>query len=331
MYRLFEHPLPTRAWPTAARYAVTLVLVIAALMATGWLRPHLDGHVFLFFFAAVIACAVLFNHGSSVLAVALSAALTNYFFLAPILTFEIERAIVPWLIYILLGLVVGVVVEAMHVAVHRLHEANKRLTSSEAEKDLLLREASHRTRNDLQMLCALVDLQVQAVAEPAARAALAATRARIRLLGEVQQRLRRTPTDTAVDMSGFVGGLCDDLRNTLLDLRPISLIVEAESHDLPQQRAVAVGLIINEALTNALKHAFPVGRGGTVTVRFTREDGDYVVSVRDDGIGADGTPDGSREHLGQRLIRSMVAQLRGKLEVTVDGGTIVAVRFPAEG
>ena len=211
----------------------------------------------------MIAAGVLFNHGSSSVALLLSAVLTDYMFLEPVGSFAIDVDIVPWLAFIVICLEIGVVVEAMHVAVHHLHAANRALKSSDSEKDLLLREATHRTRNDLQMLGALIDLQTRSSDEPAVRSALTATRDRVRLLGEVQQRLRRTDGHAVIDMRDFITGLCDDLRNSLLDLRPITLTVDAERHDMSQEQAVPVGLVINELTTNPSSMPSPTaGRAG---------------------------------------------------------------------
>ena len=332
MYKLFEQPLVTRSWPTAARYGVTLLMVLAALAATAWLRPHMHGHTFTFFYAAVIAAGVLFNHGSSIVALLLSAILTDYFYLEPVESFDIHADIVPWIIFLLICLVIGVVVEAMHVAVHRLHAANRALASSDSEKDLLLREATHRTRNDLQMLGALIDLQMRAADHTAVRHALQATRGRVRLLGEVQQRLRRTQDNTVIDMRDFITGLCDDLRHTLLELRPITLTLQVEQHDLSQEQAVAVGLVINELTTNAIKYAFPDDSKGRLQIGFARQGDEYVLSVRDDGVGFGAAgPEGSRgTGLGQRLLRALAAQLHGEMTMVVDGGTLASLRFPAD-
>lgn len=332
MYKLFEQPLVTRSWPTAARYGVTLLMVLAALAATEWLQPHMNGHTFTFFYAVVVAAGVMFNHGSSIVALLLSAILADYFFLEPVSSLDIKAEIVPWLAFVLICLVIGVVVEAMHVAVHRLHAANQALASSDSEKDLLLREATHRTRNDLQMLSALIDLQMRASDNPTVRNALSATRGRVRLLGEVQQRLRRTRDNTVIDMRDFITGLCDDLRHTLFDLHPITLTLEAEEHDLSQEQAVAVGLVINELATNALKYAFPEGRQGHIEIGFVRQDSDYVVTVKDDGVGAATakSQSSSGTHMGQRLLRALAAQLRGEIAVETRNGTIATLRFPAK-
>ncbi len=117
-------------------------------------------------------------------------------------------------------------------------------------------------------------------------------------------------------------------------------MAEAEAHPLDSERAVQLGLTLNEAVTNALKYAFPEERAGTVRVRFAREGGEFVLTVADDGIGlpAEGelagappapAPRGSG--LGTRLLRALAAQLRGSLSRRPgEGGvgTVSELRFP---
>jgi two-component sensor histidine kinase len=220
---------------------------------------------------------------------------------------------------------------ALHRVASDLTKANERLVASEGDKDLLLQEASHRFKNELTMLTALLRLQSRDLDDEAARAALGSTADRVQILGRVHERLRRVNQSAAVDTQEFITLLCEDLKIALIGLRPISLKVQVESHLLAQERAVPMGLIINELLTNALKYAFPDERTGAVTVRFIREDEQFCLLVSDDGVGiaSDRSPDGSG--LGQRLVRSMVAQLEGAIQIEPDAGapgTVARVRFP---
>ncbi len=345
MYEWFTAPFATRDWPTWARYGATALVVLAAAALKLWLWPHLQGYPFLFFFVAIMISAVLFDRGSGLLAVGLSAILAAYLFLEPRYNIRIARPqdVLAWIFYVGIGLTMATVIEAMHTAVHKLndaigdlHRANDRLLASDHEKDLLMREAAHRMRNDLQMLGALVSLQARVVQEPTARDALTSTSDRIRLLGQVQQRLRRLKGASVVDSHEFIVDLCGDLKDAILGLRPITLRVHAEPHDLYQNRAVAVGLIINECVTNSLKYAFPNERAGTVEVDFVKEDDrNYRLTVRDDGVGFGPerapTTGAGGSGLGQRLVRSMAAQLGGTYEIGTDEGspgTLVVVRFP---
>lgn len=103
-------------------------------------------------------------------------------------------------------------------------------------------------------------------------------------------------------------------------MRPVALVTEAEAHTLDTERAVQLGLVLNEAVANALKYAFPEDRAGTVRVRFAREADEFVLTVADDGIGLPaegellGTPPATLPHgsgMGTRLLHALAAQLRG--------------------
>ena len=93
-----------------------------------------------------------------------------------------------------------------------------------------------------------------------------------------------------VNMGEFLSALCDDLRSARIGLRPISLKVHVEPHVLSQKRAVPVGLILNELLTNTFKYAFPDDRKGVVAVHFLKSEETFVLTVRDDGVGMSPPP-----------------------------------------
>ncbi len=338
MFESFADPLPTRHWPVAVRYGATVLAVLLAAGVEWALWRQMAGHPFLIFFAPVILSAALFDRGSGILAALLGAVVLDFLFLEPHYSLRVAgaREALALALFAGIGLITAILIEAMHKAVHKLHEANRKLVQSENAKDLLLREAAHRMRNDLQMIGAVVELQERAVREPSARSALSATADRIRLLGRVQQRLQRSEEAAVVDAQEFITELCDDLKNAHLGLRPVRLTVAAERHYLPQDRAVAVGLIINELLTNTLKYAFPDDRAGKVEVIFAREGGEYRLSVADDGVGlgSGDAPEGGDEAggLGQRIVRAMAGQLGGTYEIQPNdatSGTIATVRFSA--
>lgn len=335
MTKLFTYTFRTRGWPVWARYLATAAAVALILAVRIRFDAILFNYPFLLFFLPIIVSAVIFDRGSGLFAVGLSAAAAAYFLLPPLHSFRIAETqqIVGWALFVLIGLATAGLIEALHTTVHQLTRAHERLTASEAEKDLLLREASHRMKNDLTVLTALVRLQERAVHDEAARSALAATSDRINVLARLHERLRRSDTDSVVDTREYIGALCEDLRGSLLGARPVAVTLDVEAHPLPQQSAGAVGLVINELVTNALKYAFPNEHSGTITIRFAREGGTFVLQVLDDGVGlpAGGLRRAPGSGLGQRLIRSMVAQLGGAYEI-VPGeprGVRATVRFPA--
>lgn len=193
------------------------------------------------------------------------------------------------------------------------------------QRALLLEEMSHRVRNDMQRLTGM--LQVQAGEDPAAAAALRRAAGRIQVLGRVHQRLAQRSDGSVVDSRAFLEGLADDLRAAMLPESGIALTARAASHPLPLPVAGDLGLVMNELVTNALKYAFPGGRGGVVRVTFSREEDSYHLSVSDNGIGM-GTA--SAAGSGMRLVGALAAQLSGRLEVRRGevGGTQCVLRFP---
>lgn len=332
-------------WPTWTRYAATVVLVTGVLGLRLWFGAYLVGYPVLGFFAAVIVSAALFDRGCGLFAVLLS----DLYIVWLVIPQQNSLADVPVsnvpgvTLFTVIGLGTALVIEALHRSLSalaevngRLRAANEQLAATESEKDLLLREAAHRMRNDLNMLIALVHLQQRAVQDETAQAILESTADRVQVLARVHDRLHRSEGESIVRTREFISDLCNDLSGAIRGLRPIALTVDAEQHDLPQGRAVAVGLIINELVTNALKYAFPDERAGTITVRFALEGDGFVLQVVDDGVGmAFQSPARSPgSGLGQRLIRSMAVQLAGALQVGPDSGapgTETTVRFPVDG
>jgi two-component sensor histidine kinase len=323
-----QSPL-TRSWPVWARYGTTVLLVAFAALVQWWLWPTMMGHPLVLFYAVVVASAVLFDHGTGYFAVGLSVLTVSYLFSNPSVS---QQDRVGLLAFVVIGCLSSALLENMHIALHRVSLSNEQLMRADQEKDVLLREFSHRVKNDLTILLSLLRLQARELDDERARAALAATADRISVIARVQERLRRTNSEAVVDASDFLEELCGDLRLSLVGLRPITLAVTADAGPLPQPRAVAVGLIVNELITNAVKYAFVGAQKGHVMIRFTRDGTRCELLVEDDGIG---TAAYTAEHptgLGTRLIRTMVAQLNGSITSRHNepGGTAVRIVFSAD-
>jgi two-component system, sensor histidine kinase PdtaS len=142
----------SRAWPSWARYLATVLIVCAMLALRLALGDLFQGYPFLFFFLAILASAALFNRGTGILAVLLSAVLAKWFLIPPTGTLNIATTtdVIALSSFIAVGLVSAAVLEALHRVASDLVEANQKLVASESEKDLLLQEASHRFKNELQ-------------------------------------------------------------------------------------------------------------------------------------------------------------------------------------
>jgi len=201
-------------------------------------------------------------------------------------------------------------------ALHRAKVAAEAdLRASNARLEALLAEVNHRVANSLQLVSAMVSLQAGALADPVAREALADTQRRIQAIAQVHRRLYTSNDVENVDMQEYLGALVDELAETWsTDALPRALTLLAEPIRLPTDRAVSLGVIVTELVTNACKYAYPNGPG-EVRVALTRTaEGEFLLAVEDDGCGmpADAAPRGTG--LGTKLIRAMAQSLQSIVE-----------------
>ncbi len=194
--------------------------------------------------------------------------------------------------------------------------AEEDLRASNARLEALLGEVNHRVANSLQLVSAMVRLQAGALADPTARAALDDTQRRIGAIAQVHRRLYSANDVESVDMRDYLGSLVAELADTLTSGdAPHALRVAAEPIRLPTDKAVSLGVIVTELVTNACKYAYPAGDGGEIRVMLAA-DGDraFRLSVEDDGCGmpAEATPKGTG--LGTKLIRAMAQSLQTIVE-----------------
>ncbi|TXC71944.1 response regulator [Sphingomonas ginsenosidivorax] len=192
--------------------------------------------------------------------------------------------------------------------------AEAELRATNARLEALLSEVNHRVANSLQLVSAMVRLQSTALVDPAAREALEDTQRRIQAIAQVHRRLYTTNDVESVDMREYLGALVEELAETWsTDALPRALSIVAEPIRLSTDRAVSLGIIVTELVTNACKYAYPLG-AGEVRVAL-RADGDaFLLAVEDDGCGmpADATPRGTG--LGTKLIRAMAQSLQSIVE-----------------
>ena len=186
------------------------------------------------------------------------------------------------------------------------------LRASNARLEALLGEVNHRVANSLQVVSAMVRLQASALGDGPARGALEDTQRRIEAIAHVHRRLYTTSDVESVDMQDYLRALVDQLAETLSsEAAPRRLRLAADPLRLPTDRAVSLGVVVTELVTNACKYAYPDG-GGEVRVGLHGRGGGFELVVEDDGCGmADGAgPRGTG--LGQKLIRAMAQSLRAE-------------------
>jgi PAS domain S-box-containing protein len=179
---------------------------------------------------------------------------------------------------------------------------------------VLLQELTHRIKNSLQIIVSMVSLEAHNQKSGEGKAALERVSHRIAALGRLYSMLGEANSVEAVDATSYLEALCRDLIESVQKEygTSIALKTDIESESLPVDRAVPLGLIVNELVTNAVKYAFPGEPKGTVAVTLKRIPGALRLTVSDDGKGAD--PQRADSGLGGRLVDTFARQLGGKVE-----------------
>jgi PAS domain S-box-containing protein len=206
---------------------------------------------------------------------------------------------------------------------HEHAAAHERIT-------VLLQELTHRVKNSLQIIAAMVSIEARSHKSGEGKAALERVSHRISALGQLYSQLSKANTVEAVNAATYLDELCRDLIASVHKEGGTSIVLETdiESELLPTDRAITIGLMVNELVTNALKYAFPGDTKGTVLVTLKRAPGELRLTVSDDGKGVD--PRRADSGLGGRLVEGFAQQLGGQLKrESGNKGTIVCLTLPS--
>jgi PAS domain S-box-containing protein len=214
----------------------------------------------------------------------------------------------------------------------KIHEA---LQASLEEKEILLREVHHRVKNNLAIISALVDMENQYVEDPAAAALLRDLNTRIRSIVLVHERLYQTDNLALIDFQDYLDSLLQDLRYSLAPGRDILCTARTQGISLCIDLAIPCGMIINELVTNAIRHAFPDGKAydgnnkPEIRVEVQKDEGHYSIVVSDNGVGFPEEIDlRTSPSFGLRLVRMIgTHQLGGKFELDRGKGTRIIFIF----
>lgn len=193
-------------------------------------------------------------------------------------------------------------------AEERLRESNERLQA-------LLREVNHRVANSLQLVSAFVHMQARELDDQAARAALDDTQRRIAAIAQVHKRLYTSASVERVDMVDYLSTLVEELGNTWsTPATPRHIRLDAVPLSLDPDRAVAIGIIVNELVSNACKYAYDAGEPGEIRVRLDiPPDHAFRLAVEDDGCGMAPEQEAKGTGMGSKLVSAMAATLRASL------------------
>jgi two-component sensor histidine kinase len=208
--------------------------------------------------------------------------------------------------------------------------AEHMLEESLAEKEILLKEVHHRVKSNLQAISGLLDLHLTGSVDKETRKAIRDSQSRIRVMAQVHEELYGSEDLANIDISNFLVRLGQSLFVSFgVDEEKIQIDLDLEPAHLPMDTVIPCGLIVNELISNALRHAFPDGRSGVVRIALDNDgEGEYRLEVSDDGIGMYDIPDNSdAQTLGIRLIRAISGQLDARIDWSFGNGVSFVMRF----
>ena len=223
----------------------------------------------------------------------------------------------------------GVLVSAAIRDISERKLVETRLRSSLKEKDVLLKEIHHRVKNNLQIVSSLLNLQTEKLSDTKAIELFKESQNRVRSIALFHEKLYQSSDLGRVDIGGYIKGLANGSFVTY-GVNPDDIVLAVLTEDIPLDvdAAICCGLIVNELVSNSLKHAFPDRRKGQVEVTLRSAGTDVVLEVADNGVGFPADLDfRSPSTLGLKLVAIFTEQVGGTMDVTREGGTRFSLRF----
>ncbi|VIO79046.1 Transcriptional regulatory protein AfsQ1 [Bradyrhizobium ivorense] len=208
-----------------------------------------------------------------------------------------------------------------------VHASRDRYAALAAEREVLLREVNHRVGNSLQIIASLLHLQANSATQDDVKAALTNAMGRVAAVAQVHRRLYTSQDFKTVMLNQYLEALLEDLRRSAEGNKMSRLTLKAVPIEIDPDRAVAIGIIVNELVMNAVKYAYPDG-SGPIDIELKPQGDDVVLAISDDGVGYDDKADPRGTGMGQRIVTAMAAKLDAGVERDpARKGTRFVVRF----
>lgn len=223
-------------------------------------------------------------------------------------------------------------IEGMLADISVLVQSKSDLQSALREKETLLKEIYHRVKNNLQVVSSLLSLQGRYLKDPEAITAFQDSQHRIRSMSMIHEILYRSDSLSRVDFVHYIRNLAQSLIGSQANYPGrIELRMDVESVNFDLKTAIPLGLIVNELVSNALKHAFPQDRKGTIAIGLHHQVKDeFLLSVRDDGVGLPRDIElGQSQSMGLQLVETLVGQLDGRIQLGPPPGADFRISFHA--
>ena len=215
--------------------------------------------------------------------------------------------------------------------ISELKRVEDELRAALQEREVMLREIHHRVKNNIQIISSLLRLQSKSANDEKIKAVLDECQDRIRSIALVHEKLYQSRNFSRIDFSGYIENLTGHLVSAYQGASSrVNLRIEADDVQLDINRAIPLGLIINELVTNALKHAFSEEKMGDLLIGLRRtEGGGCQLTVKDTGIGlSERFGQENSGTLGFQIVRDLVQQLDGTIAIVRGAGTEFIIQFP---
>jgi two-component sensor histidine kinase/CheY-like chemotaxis protein len=208
-----------------------------------------------------------------------------------------------------------------------VHASRDRYAALAAEREVLLREVNHRVGNSLQIIASLLHLQANSSTVDDVKAALTNAMGRVAAVAQVHRRLYTSHDLKSVMLNQYLDALLEDLRRSAEGNRMSRLTLKAEPVEIDPDRAVAIGIIVNELVMNAVKYAYPEG-AGPIHVDLDAQGDNLVLSIADNGVGLNVKTDPRSTGMGQRIVTAMASKLEASVERDpTHAGTRIMLKF----
>ncbi len=204
-----------------------------------------------------------------------------------------------------------------------------KLKKSLEEKEMLLKEIHHRVKNNLMIISSLLNLQSQYIKDKASQDIFKESQNRARSMALIHERLYQSTDLKRIDFGEYITSLATELFHTYVSAPSlIEQKINVEDILLDINTAIPLGLIVNELITNSLKHAFPEGKNGEINIDFHSKDDQYELTVKDNGIGFPEDIDfQNTDSLGLRIVNSLTEQIDGEITLDTNNGTKFKITF----
>lgn len=201
------------------------------------------------------------------------------------------------------------------------------LEKQNKEKEFLLKEIHHRVKNNLETISSLLSLQTEQVDNDEFREIMFESQNRVQSMGIIHQNLYQGENLTAIEMKNYFENLGRYIIDSFNATDRITLECAMEPLELDVDRAIPIGLIVNELMTNSLKYAFPGGRKGNIAISLSESDSHLYLRIADNGIGMDKNVLIKGTGFGTQLVKLLTQQLDGKMDLSTRIGTEVVFEF----